>query len=58
MNDHLADLRKRVEAACAERDRLWQEYCEVSKRELTARAALHEAVVSAAKGENDGRADA
>ena len=55
MNDHIADLRKKLEAACAERDDLWaryagviQQYNAASKREIEARAALHAAIMAAA----------
>ena len=51
----LRDLRHELEAACAERDRLWAQYGEgiqqynaASKREIEARAALHAAIMAAA----------
>ena len=50
MNDILTELREALETICAERDRLWQEYTDASRREIEARAALHEAVVAAANG--------
>jgi hypothetical protein len=53
MTDILSELRAALEAACAERDRLWQEYTEASHREVTARIALHEAVLAAVKDEDD-----
>lgn len=56
----LRDLRHELEAACAERDRLWkqiephwQAYTAASKREVEARAALHDAVASAAAKDED-----
>ena len=56
----LRDLRHELEAAVAERARLWaliephwQPYCDASKREVLARAAQHRAVVSAVRDEDD-----
>jgi hypothetical protein len=53
MTTILRDLRHELEAACAERDRLWQEYTAASHRETAARIALHEAVLAAVKDEDD-----
>jgi hypothetical protein len=53
MTDILSELRAALEAACAERDRLWQEYTEASHRETAARIALHEAVLAAVRDEDE-----
>jgi hypothetical protein len=53
MTTILRDLRHELESACAERDRLWQEYTEASHRETAARIALHEAVLAAVKDEDE-----
>lgn len=53
MTNHLAELREKVEAACAERDRLWQEYTAASHRETAARIALHEAITAAVRDEDE-----
>lgn len=56
----LRDLRHEVEAAVAERDRLWaliephwQAYDAASQREVKARAAYHDAIAAAATKDED-----
>ena len=56
----LRDLRHELEAAVAERDRLWkliephwQAYNAASQREVKARAAYHDAIVATAVTDED-----